>query len=153
MKPIQVGLLGLGTVGAGTYEVLRRNQAEIQRRAGRGIRIAAVCRRDQAAAARIVGDSARVVADPAALVRDPELDIVVEMIGGLEPARTLVLDAIAISISKAARNRDITRVASSESPPSEKKLSCRPTRSFFSTSAQISVNTSSTPVSSAAYEG
>ncbi len=95
MKPIQVGLLGLGTVGAGTFEVLRRNQEEIRRRAGRGIQIAAVCRRDLAAAQSLVGEAARVVGDPVALVRDPELDIVVELIGGLEPARTLVLDAIA----------------------------------------------------------
>ena len=50
MKAIQVGLLGLGTVGAGTFEVLRRNQEEIRRRAGRGIEIGAVCRRDQEAA-------------------------------------------------------------------------------------------------------
>ncbi len=94
MKPIQVGLLGIGTVGRGTFEVLRRNQEEIRRRAGRGIEIAAVCRRDQAAARAIVGDAARVVADPFEIVRDPSIDVIVELIGGYTLARDLVLEAI-----------------------------------------------------------
>ena len=63
MKPIQVGVLGIGTVGTGVFEVLRRNQEEIKRRAGRGIEIVAVSRRDQAKAREIVGDAALVVED------------------------------------------------------------------------------------------
>ncbi len=94
MNPIRVGLLGIGTVGGGTFEVLRRNQQEIRRRAGRGIEITAVCRRDQAAARAIVGDAARVVADPFDIVRDPSIDIVVELMGGTTLARELVLAAI-----------------------------------------------------------
>jgi len=61
MKPIQVGVLGIGTVGTGVFEVLRRNQEEIKRRAGRGIEIVAVSRRDRAKAREIVGDAALVV--------------------------------------------------------------------------------------------
>ncbi len=94
MKPLQVGLLGLGTVGGGTWRVLKRNQEEIRRRAGRGIEIVAVSRRDVAAARRELGDAARVVDDPFQIVRDPAIDIVVETIGGTTLARELVLEAI-----------------------------------------------------------
>ncbi|HEY0202419.1 MAG TPA: homoserine dehydrogenase, partial [Burkholderiaceae bacterium] len=89
MKPIQVGLLGIGTVGSGVFEVLRRNQEEITRRAGRGIEIAAVWRRDQAKARAIVGDAAEVVANPRDIIANPRIDIVVELIGGYELAREL----------------------------------------------------------------
>lgn len=94
MKPIRVGLVGFGTVGAGTWQVLRRNQEEISRRAGRGIEVVAVSRRDLDAARAQVGDAARVVADPMAIARDPEVDIVVELIGGTTTAREVVLAAI-----------------------------------------------------------
>ncbi|HEY8877256.1 MAG TPA: homoserine dehydrogenase [Roseateles sp.] len=98
MKAIQVGLIGLGTVGAGTFQVLQRNQAEIRGRAGRGIEIAMVAARnaDRAKAFQaVVGDGVKVVADPQLLVNDAGIDIVVELIGGIEPARSLVLQAIA----------------------------------------------------------
>ena len=95
MKPIHVGLLGIGTVGGGTFEVLRRNQEEIQRRAGREIRITAVADLDVARARRRVGDAATVTADARAVIADPAIDIVVELIGGVGIAKTLVLEAIA----------------------------------------------------------
>jgi homoserine dehydrogenase len=94
MNAIHVGLLGIGTVGGGTFEVLRRNQEEIQRRAGREIRISAVADLDTARARRIVGDSATVSADARAVIHDPQVDIVLELIGGVGIARTLVLEAI-----------------------------------------------------------
>ncbi len=94
MKPIQVGLLGFGTVGGGTFQVLARNQDDISRRAGRGIEVRAVCRRDLAAARAAVGEGVRVVADPMAIVNDPEIDIVVELIGGEEVAKDVVMAAI-----------------------------------------------------------
>lgn len=59
MKPIQVGLLGIGTVGSGTFNVLQRNQEEIRRRAGRGIEIAMVADLDTERARSVVGDTAR----------------------------------------------------------------------------------------------
>jgi homoserine dehydrogenase len=94
MRPIKVGLLGLGTVGRGTFEVLGRNQEEITRRAGRGIEVAAVAVRDVKRARGIVGAQLPLTSNPEDIVRHPDLDIVVELMGGYEPARGLVLEAI-----------------------------------------------------------
>jgi len=94
MNPINVGLLGIGTVGGGTFGVLNRNQSEIQRRAGRGIRITVVADKDVARARSVVGDTARVTDDAFEVVRDPDIDIVVELIGGYTIAKTLILEAI-----------------------------------------------------------
>jgi len=87
MKPIQVGLLGIGTVGRGTFEVLQRNQEEIRRRAGRSIQIAMVADLDTARAQSIVGASTQVVADARQVIANPEIDIVIELIGGYGIAR------------------------------------------------------------------
>jgi homoserine dehydrogenase len=94
MNPIRVGLLGFGTVGRGTYEILRRNQEEIQRRAGRGIEIVQIAVRNVARARTVVGGSIEVTDSPEQLVRSGGIDIVVELIGGCDPARSLVLEAI-----------------------------------------------------------
>jgi homoserine dehydrogenase len=94
MKPINVGLLGLGTVGGGTLTVLRRNAAEITRRAGREIRVVRAAVRNLDKAKALAGDLP-LSTNPFDVVDDPEIDIVVELIGGLEPARELVLQAIA----------------------------------------------------------
>lgn len=94
MKPIQVGVLGLGTVGRGTYEVLQRNQNEIARRAGRGIEIAAIAVRNIDKARAIVGSQIAVSSNCDDVVRNPGIDIVVELMGGYEPARSLALEAI-----------------------------------------------------------
>ena len=95
MNPVNVGLLGLGTVGGGTVNVLLRNAAEITRRAGRGIRVTHAAARRLDAERICPTDGIRLTDDPFAVVRDPEVDIVVELIGGYEPARELVLEAIA----------------------------------------------------------
>jgi len=94
MNPIRVGLLGIGTVGGGTFNVLRRNQEEILRRAGRGIVIDIVADKDQVRARKLVGDAARITDDAFAVVRDPAIDIVVELIGGYTVAKDLILAAI-----------------------------------------------------------
>ena len=95
MKPMNVGLLGIGTVGAGTFTVLSRNAQEISRRAGRPIRIIVVAEKDVARASAIIQDACRVVDDAFAVVSDPEIDIVIELIGGCGVAKELVLKAIA----------------------------------------------------------
>ena len=94
MKPINVGLLGIGTVGGGTWTVLARNQEEISRRAGREIRISMVADKDLERAKKLTAGRARVTADALEVVRDPEVDIVVELIGGTTVAKDLVLAAI-----------------------------------------------------------
>src|SRR3989304_1350391 len=94
MKPINVGLLGIGTVGGGVWTVLSRNIEEITRRAGRETRIAAVADKETEKAKRIVEGRARVSADPYDIVRARDIDIVVELIGGTTFARDLVLAAI-----------------------------------------------------------
>ena len=95
MNSIKVGLLGIGTVGAGTYNVLLRNQEEIRRRAGRGIEITMVAARNVARATSLVGPGITVVDDPFAVVDHPDIDIVIELIGGYELPRELVMRAIA----------------------------------------------------------
>ena len=114
MKPIQVGLLGIGTVGSGTFKVLQRNQEEIQRRAGRGIRIASVADLDMARARSIVGDAATVVDDARRVIADPAIDIVVELIGGTKVAKTLVLDAIAAGKHVVTANKALLAVHGNE---------------------------------------
>jgi homoserine dehydrogenase len=94
MKPINVGLLGLGTVGGGTLTVLRRNAEEITRRAGREIRVVRAAVRNIEKAKALAGDLP-LTTNPFDVVDDPAIDIVVELIGGLEPARELVMQAIA----------------------------------------------------------
>jgi homoserine dehydrogenase len=94
MKAISVGLLGIGTVGGGTFNVLKRNEEEITRRAGRPIRITTVADKNLELAQRVTGGNVKVTDDAFAVVRDPEIDIVVELIGGYGVARELVLAAI-----------------------------------------------------------
>jgi len=95
MKAINVGLLGIGTVGGGTFTVLQRNADEIARRAGRPIRITVVADRNVELAKKVTGGACRVTDDAFAVVADPEVDIVIELIGGYGVAKELVLKAIA----------------------------------------------------------
>jgi homoserine dehydrogenase len=94
MKPINVGLLGIGTVGGGTFTVLSRNEAEITRRAGRPIRIVQVADKNLELAKQVAGGKVAVTDDAFAVVSNPEIDIVVELIGGYGVAKDLVLKAI-----------------------------------------------------------
>src|ERR1700761_8118788 len=94
MKPVKVGLLGIGTVGSGTFNVLERNREEITRRAGRQIEIAMVAARNVAKARAIVGPGVTVVDDVRAVVTNPDIDIVVEVIGGTGIAKDAIMAAI-----------------------------------------------------------
>lgn len=94
MKPINVGLLGAGTVGSGTFAVLKRNQEEITRRAGRSIVIRMIADREEEKARQIAGDDVIVTRDANEVVMNPNIDIVVELIGGYTVAKDLILKAI-----------------------------------------------------------
>ncbi|MEE9357897.1 homoserine dehydrogenase [Candidatus Vondammii sp. HM_W22] len=94
MDAVKVGLLGLGTVGGGTVNVLTRNAEEIARRAGRGIRITHAAARDYDADSITGLDQIEITDDAFDVVNNPEVEIVIELIGGYSPAKELVLQAI-----------------------------------------------------------
>ncbi|MCR6475999.1 homoserine dehydrogenase [Variovorax sp. ZS18.2.2] len=95
MRPLRVGMIGIGTVGSGTFRVLARNQAEIAGRAGRGIEVVMVAARNLQRAAGIVGDGVVLTDDPMHVATHPDVDVLVEVAGGTGPARDWVLAAIA----------------------------------------------------------
>jgi len=114
MKPIQVGLLGIGTVGSGTFNVLKRNQEEIKRRAGRGIEITMVADLDTARASAAVGEGVQVVSDARAVIANPDIDIVIELIGGYGIAKQLVMEAIAAGKHVVTANKALLAVHGTE---------------------------------------
>ena len=114
MKPIQVGLLGIGTVGSGTFQVLQRNQQEIERRAGRGIAITMVADLNTERAREVVGDGVCVVADAREVIANPDIDIVVELIGGYGIAKALVMEAIAAGKHVVTANKALLAVHGTE---------------------------------------
>ena len=114
LSPIRVGLLGIGTVGSGTFNVLKRNQQEIRRRTGRGIEITMVADLDMARARALVGDGVRVVDDARQVVASADIDIVIELIGGYGIAKALVLEAIESGKHVVTANKALLAVHGSE---------------------------------------
>jgi len=114
LRPVRVGLLGIGTVGGGTFEVLRRNQAEIRRRAGRGIEVTMVADLNVDRARELVGQGAQVVSDARAVIANPDVDVVVELIGGYGIAKALVLEAIAAGKHVVTANKALLAVHGTE---------------------------------------
>ncbi len=114
MKNLKIGLLGIGTVGSGVFNVLQRNADEIQRRAGRGIEVAMVADLDTARAKSIVGEQAVVVNDARAVIANPEIDVVIELIGGYGIAKALVLEAIAAGKHVVTANKALLAVHGTE---------------------------------------
>ena len=114
MKPMLVGLLGIGTVGGGTFRVLSRNREEITRRAGREIRIAMVADKATDRARELVGNNAEVVDDAMKVITHPNIDIVVELIGGYSPAKEFVLKAIANGKHVVTANKALLAVHGNE---------------------------------------
>jgi homoserine dehydrogenase len=114
MKNIQVGLLGIGTVGSGVFTVLARNHDEIVRRAGRGIEITMVADLDTARAKAAVGGNVQVVSDARAVIANPDIDIVIELIGGYGIAKALVLEAIAAGKHVVTANKALLAVHGTE---------------------------------------
>ncbi|MBK6907367.1 MAG: homoserine dehydrogenase [Rhodocyclaceae bacterium] len=114
MKAINVGLLGIGTVGGGTFAVLSRNEAEITRRAGRPIRISKVADKNLELAKKITGGTVALTDDAFSVVSDPDIDIVVELIGGYGVAKELVLKAIANGKHVVTANKALLAVHGNE---------------------------------------
>jgi homoserine dehydrogenase len=114
MKPINVGLLGIGTVGGGTFTVLKRNEAEITRRAGRPIRITKVADKNLELARQITGGGVALTDDAFSVVTDPEIEIVIELIGGYGIAKELVLTAIANGKHVVTANKALLAVHGNE---------------------------------------
>jgi homoserine dehydrogenase len=114
MKPINVGLLGIGTVGGGTWTVLNRNAEEITRRAGRPIQISVVADKNLELAKQVTGGKCKLTDDAFAVVADPEVDIVVELIGGYGVAKDLVLKAIANGKHVVTANKALLAVHGNE---------------------------------------
>jgi homoserine dehydrogenase len=114
LAPIQVGLLGIGTVGSGVFNVLQRNQEEILRRAGRGIAITMVADLDTARAQAAVGPAVKVVSDARAIIANPDIDIVIELIGGYGIARQLVMEAIEAGKHVVTANKALLAVHGTE---------------------------------------
>ena len=95
MKPIKIGIAGTGVVASGVVNILKRNADEISRRAGRAIEVTVVASRTRSKAEALVGTDVQIVDDIMAVARHPDVDIVIETMGGYEPARSFVLEAIA----------------------------------------------------------
>lgn len=93
-KQINVGLIGIGTVGGGTWTVLKRNAEEITRRAGRPIKITHVADKNLDLANKVVGNDATITDDAFALIKNPDIQIIVELVGGVGIAKDIVLQAI-----------------------------------------------------------
>jgi homoserine dehydrogenase len=114
MKPINVGLIGAGTVGGGTWTVLKRNAEEITRRAGRPIRISVVADKNVELAKQVTGGACKVTDDAFAVVNDPEVDIVVELIGGYGVAKDVVMQSIANGKHVVTANKALLAVHGTE---------------------------------------
>jgi homoserine dehydrogenase len=114
MKPIKVGLLGIGHCGQRHFQCAQRNQEEIQRRAGRGIEIAMVADLDVARAQALVGEGVQVVGDARAVIANPEIDIVIELIGGYGIAKELVMEAIEAGKHVVTANKALLAVHGTE---------------------------------------
>jgi len=112
--PVRIGLLGIGTVGGGTYDVLTRNREEITRRVGRPIAITKVADLDQDLARRVTGPEVELTTDASSVVRDPQIDIIVELIGGYGVAKDLTLEAIAHGKHVVTANKALLAVHGNE---------------------------------------
>jgi len=114
LRPLRVGMIGIGTVGAGTFRVLARNQAQIAGRAGRPIELVMVAARNLARAAGIVGGAVELTDDPLRVATHPGVDVVVEVAGGTGPARDWVLAAIAHGKHVVTANKALLAVHGAE---------------------------------------
>ena len=114
IRALRVGMIGIGTVGSGTFRVLARNQAEIAGRAGRPVELVMVAARNLVRAAAIVGADVPLTDDPLRVATHPDVDVVVEVAGGTGPAREWVLAAIAHGKHVVTANKALLAVHGAE---------------------------------------
>ncbi len=122
MKQLNVGILGLGTVGGGTYTVLTRNADEISRRTGVDIKVVQVADKNLERAKELTGGSVDITDDAFALVSNPLVDVVVELIGGYGIAKELVLKAIANKKHVVTANKALIALHGNEIFAAAKKM-------------------------------
>lgn len=111
---IKVGLLGLGTVGTGVVRIVERHQEDLQRQTGLGIRIAKVLVQNVAKPRSIALDQEILTSDPADIIANPDIDVVIEVMGGIEPARTYMLEAISRGKHIVTANKDLMAIHGQE---------------------------------------
>ena len=140
LRPVRVGLLGIGTVGGGTFNVLKRNQEEIRRRAGRGIEIAMVADLNTERAREVVGDQVQIVADARQVIANPDIDVVVELIGGYGIAKALVLEAIAAGKHVVTANKALLAVHGTEIFAAARAKGVRPLRLLLKYPVRMALN-------------
>jgi len=124
MKPIRVGLLGLGTVGSGVVRIVENHQEDLQRQVGSPIVIAKVLVQDRLKWRDIVFDADKLTENPDDIINDPEIDIVVEVMGGIEPTKTYILKALANRKHIVTANKDLMALHSSEICAKAEEMHC-----------------------------
>ena len=107
MKPIKIGMLGLGTVGSGVVRIIEGHQEDLQRRVGSPIQIEKICVRNIGKARNVTVDRAKLTEDPYELINNPDIDIIVEVMGGVEHTRRYVLDALENGKHVVTANKDL----------------------------------------------
>ena len=104
---VRVGLIGLGTIGCGTLNVLARNREEISKRVGKEIRVVSAADLDLTRERPIDLTQVKITDNAASIINDPEIDVVIELIGGIEPAKTFILQSLRAGKSVVTANKEL----------------------------------------------
>ncbi|MEW4371412.1 homoserine dehydrogenase [Paenibacillus kandeliae] len=114
MKPVKVGLLGLGTVGTGVVRILEGNQQDLSSQVGSPIVIEKIAVRSAEKARSIEIDSSKLTVDPWEVIRDPEIDVIVEVMGGIDQTKSYILEALDRGKHVVTANKDLMALHGSE---------------------------------------
>ena len=106
-RSVKAALLGLGTVGYGVYKVLRRQSLEMEQKLGTAVELKKILVRNLEKAAKKVEDPSVLTTDWQGILKDPEIEIVIELMGGIEPARTCILEAMKAGKHVVTANKDL----------------------------------------------
>lgn len=123
-KKIQAALLGLGTVGGGTYKVLQTQKEEMENKLGAVVEIKRILVRNLEKAAQKVEDPSVLTDSWEKILEDPEIQIVIELIGGIEPARTYILAALRAGKHVVTANKDLLAEHGKELMDTAKEMGC-----------------------------